>query len=151
MNLKRLFYWSLIFDKPWSDGCFYGYLTQFISVPDKHLASSHILREHEEREENRKDAQQQGKWVGDGGRGGAHSVADEADEAGLVAGDLAFDPVLVLRHTGVDPREVGLSTARSKTHHSTQDPLGGVLTHQGAAWIPLHRSHEIVRGSVCRI
>ena len=124
-------------------------MTLFINLPDEHLASSNVLREDEEREEDREDGQQQGKGQGDGASVAARSRAGEVDEARQVAGDVAFDPGLVLRHAGVDSWVAGFSTALSETHHSTQDPLGFVgvgFTHQGAAGIPLNRSHQRVTG-----
>lgn len=63
-----------------------------------------------------------------------------SDKARRVAGDLAVDPGLVLGHSSIDSREIGLSTAISKTHHSSLDPLGVVFIDHGAPRVPLHTS-----------
>lgn len=61
----------------------------------------------------------------------------DVHEAGLAAADLAADPRLVLRHSGVDSRPVGLSAARTEAHHATLDPLGAVLIDQRAPGVTL--------------
>lgn len=75
------------------------------------------------------------------GAAGVRPAAQEVNEAGLVGGDLAVDPGLILRHSGVDPRSVWLSAALAEAHHANQNPLGFVFSHERAARITLNITH----------
>ena len=54
----------------------------------------------------------------------------------ITAGDVA-DPFHVLGHTGVDPWDVGLSAAVTKTHDSNRGPAWTNLCHQSTPWVSL--------------
>lgn len=81
---------------------------------------------------------------GDGvqvGAAGGRPAAHEVNEAGLVGGDLAVDPGLILGHSGVDSWSVWLSAALAEAHHTSQNPLGFIFSHQRAARIALNITH----------
>lgn len=90
-------------------------------------------------EKRRGREQQQQQQEGDGSR----LSGSVEDEARLVGGDLAVDPVLIHGHSDVASRGLSLETTvgADKTSYCSLDPLAGgdILGHHRGACISLHR------------
>lgn len=76
-------------------------------------------------------------------RGAAKNRSLDVNETGLAAADVFADPRLVLRHSGVDSRSVGLSAALTEAHHSALHPPGAVFDHQGASRVALDTTTKV--------
>lgn len=73
-------------------------------------------------------------------------IGREGDEAWLVAGNMAVDPGVILRHSGVDAWEIRQSTAFSKAHNAPLDPAAPLLHHQRASRVPLRGETHLEDG-----
>lgn len=63
----------------------------------------------------------------------------EGDKAGLVSGDFAVDPALILRHSSVDSWKIWQGTLVSKTHDSRLHPDTVLFAHHRTSRVPLNK------------
>lgn len=102
------------------------------------------LGEDAEGEDSLQEGEQQQRGAAAVQRGAASRGSLHVHEAGhAAAADSVADPRLVLRHSGVDSRPVGLSAARAEAHHAALHPLGAVFNHQGAAGVALDSTTKV--------